>query len=170
MDVFIRRLSAADVATYGQIRLESLQRHPDVFGTSYEEEAALPDEVFVQQLTTNLILGGGADEQHITGIVGFIVGGALKVRHKGILWGLYVQPEARGSGLAKALVNTLIDAVKDEVEQIQLSVGAHNVPAARLYQGFGFEPYGLENSALKVGEQYLDEVLMALDLRKLKQS
>jgi ribosomal protein S18 acetylase RimI-like enzyme len=60
--------------------------------------------------------------------------------------------------------------VKDEVEQIQLSVGAHNVPAARLYQGFGFEPYGLENSALKVGEQYFDEVLMALDLRKLKQS
>jgi RimJ/RimL family protein N-acetyltransferase len=43
-----------------------------------------------------------------------------------------------------------------------LTVVASNVAARRLYSAAGFEEYGLERRALKVGSEYYDEVLMAL--------
>jgi RimJ/RimL family protein N-acetyltransferase len=39
-----------------------------------------------------------------------------------------------------------------------------NVAACRLYRAAGFKEYGLERRALKVGSEYYDEMLMALQL------
>jgi RimJ/RimL family protein N-acetyltransferase len=46
-----------------------------------------------------------------------------------------------------------------------LTVVASNVAARRLYSAAGFEEYGLERRALKVGDEYYDEVLMVLPLK-----
>ena len=47
-----------------------------------------------------------------------------------------------------------------------LTVVASNISAVRLYKGLGFEEYGLERRAMKIGSNYHDELLMALSLRK----
>jgi RimJ/RimL family protein N-acetyltransferase len=47
---------------------------------------------------------------------------------------------------------------------VQLTVVAGNETARRLYAGLGFEEYGLEKKALKLGDRYFDEILMAKDL------
>ncbi|TWI93406.1 ribosomal protein S18 acetylase RimI-like enzyme [Roseibium hamelinense] len=166
MEFYLRRLAEADLAVYKALRLEALRDHPDAFGTSFEEAVGLPDTVFEQQLRSNLILGGGFEEERFDAFAGFVVPPEEKVRHKGIIWGVYARPEVRRAGLAKALIQTIIDAVQGGIEQIQLSVGAGNGPAERLYRSLGFEPYGLEKNALKTGGRYIDEILMVLHMRQ----
>ncbi len=48
------------------------------------------------------------------------------------------------------------------LEQIVLAVTAHNTVARSLYTSLGFQTYGLERHALKLGDRYLDEELMVL--------
>ena len=94
------------------------------------------------------------------GIVGFSPLEGPKRSHIGVLWGMYVRPEARGTGLATALVESLIEAGRERVEQIQLTVVASNARARRFYQRMHFSEYGLEKKALKYNGVYFDEVLM----------
>jgi ribosomal protein S18 acetylase RimI-like enzyme len=84
----------------------------------------------------------------------------VRVVLKGVLWGMYITPEARGSGLAAALVDTLLEYARKEVEQVQLTVAGTNPRARRFYQRIGFVEYGLEERALKYKGAYHDEVLM----------
>jgi GNAT superfamily N-acetyltransferase len=77
---------------------------------------------------------------------------------------MYVRPEARGTGLAAALVQQVIAHARTVVEQVCLTVIASNVAARRLYHTAGFEEYGLERRGLKVGNGYYDQVLMVLPL------
>ena len=86
--------------------------------------------------------------------------------HKGFLWGMYLKPEARGSGLAAILVERLLEYASQEVEQVQLTVVASNPRAIRFYERMGFVAYGLEKEALKDKDTYFDEVLMVKFLRK----
>jgi len=73
---------------------------------------------------------------------------------------MYVTPEARGSGLATDLVETLLEHAGKEVEQVQLTVTASNWRARRFYERMGFVQYGLEEKSLKYKDAYFDEVLM----------
>jgi ribosomal protein S18 acetylase RimI-like enzyme len=73
---------------------------------------------------------------------------------------MYVRSAARGTGLARLLVEAVLEHARERVELIQLSVGSGNVPARRLYASLGFEPFGIEERALKVGDRYLDDVYM----------
>jgi RimJ/RimL family protein N-acetyltransferase len=74
---------------------------------------------------------------------------------------MYVRSAARGTGLARQLVEAVLDYAQDRVELVQLSVIAGNVPAHRLYVALGFVAYGVEERALKVDGRYYDEVHMA---------
>jgi ribosomal protein S18 acetylase RimI-like enzyme len=93
-----------------------------------------------------------------------------EVRHKGVLWGMYVRPDARGTGLAASLVQRVIEQARPFLEEILLTVVASNVAACRLYRAAGFEQYGLERRALKIGDNHYDEALMALSLNNQEPS
>jgi RimJ/RimL family protein N-acetyltransferase len=160
----VRRLESHDAASYREIRLESLQSHPEAFASSWEDEAAKPASWWTERLETNTVLGGWIDGPPLLGVAGFRVHAAAKLRHKGILWGMYVRPQARGTGLAMSLVQRIIEQAKPLVEELCLGVATSNRAAHRLYSAAGFEPYGLERRALKLGEEYYDELLMALVL------
>jgi RimJ/RimL family protein N-acetyltransferase len=162
--VKIRRLEADDVAIYRELRLEALTSNPEAFGASWEDETAKPASWWKERLEVNTIFGGWIDHSPLLGVAGFHVNGAPKHRHKGILWGMYVRSDGRGTGLAASLVRHVIEHAQALVEQICLTVVASNAAAYRLYNAAGFEQYGLERRGLKVGNQYYDEVLMALPL------
>ena len=159
----VRRLSASDAANFRDLRLDGLRAHPEAFGASWEEEAAQPLPWFVDRLSRNVIFGGGpTGTSDLWGVAGFYVLDSAKQRHKGVLWGMFVQPEARGTGLAPSLVARVLEHAKETVEEVRLTVVANNMAAVRLYERAGFQQYGLERRALKIGDDYYDEVLMAL--------
>jgi len=159
MSFVIRPLRADEAALYRDIRLEALRLHPDSFSAAFDQKAAQPLSFFAQRLTANTVFAGFRD-QEVLGIAGFMPEAGMKRAHKGHLWGMYVRPAARGTGLARQLVEAVLAFAQDRVELVQLSVIAGNVPAHRLYAALGFTPYGLEERALKVDGRYYDEVHM----------
>jgi RimJ/RimL family protein N-acetyltransferase len=95
----------------------------------------------------------------MVGQAGFSRYRGAKVRHKGMIWGVYVTAAARGQGVAKAMLTLLLDRVRRHtgLEQVLLSVAVSQVAARQLYTALGFEVYGDERHALKVGDSYVDE-------------
>jgi RimJ/RimL family protein N-acetyltransferase len=160
----VRRLDPNEFASYREIRLEGLKNHPEAFSASWEIESANPASWWAERLETNIVFGGSIDGSHLAGVVGFRMHGGAKVRHKGVLWGMYVRPYARGTGLAASLVQRVVAQARPSLEEILLTVVASNAAACRLYRRAGFQQYGLERRALRIGNDYYDEALMALSL------
>ena len=79
---------------------------------------------------------------------------------------MYVAPEYAGRGIGRRLLRAAVARCLDwrGVEQIQLSVTGGNQRAQRLYSAMGFERYGLEKNALKLGAHHLDKEHMVLFL------
>jgi RimJ/RimL family protein N-acetyltransferase len=161
----VRRLEAHDVVDYRELRLESLKSHPEAFIASWEDESGKPEAWWAERLEASTVFGGWIDDSALLGVAGFYLQAAVKHRHKGVLWGMYVRPVARGSGLAASLVQRVIEHARPLAVEINLTVVASNATARRLYSGAGFTQYGLERRALKIGDNYFDEVLMARPLR-----
>lgn len=162
----VRRLSPSDAVAYRDLRLAGLQAHPEAFGASWKEEAAHPLAWFEDRLDRNVIFGGEqVAAATLRGVVGFYVPDGAKQQHKGMLWGMFIQPEARGTGLGLSLVTRVLEHARQTVEEVRLTVVATKAAAIRLYEHAGFERYGLEQRALKICNVYHDEVLMALSLR-----
>jgi ribosomal protein S18 acetylase RimI-like enzyme len=161
--VEVRRLDIADVEDYRTIRLAALQTEPEAFGSTYAVEAVRPIAAFAERLTTSTIFGA-YDGGRLVGVVGFKQEDGQKDRHKASVWGMYVEPDARGQGVGKALIEAVIGSARDVVEQLTLTVVQGNDAAISLYRKSGFEVYGVEPRALKSSRGYSDEVLMALML------
>ena len=160
----LRRLVASDAANFRTLRLEGLRSHPEAFSASWEDEVSKPLPWFVERLERSIVSGGFSDDLTLLGTAGLQVSDGIKTRHKAVLWGMFVRPEARGTGLAAALVAHLLDQAATIVEEVRLAVVTSNTAAVRLYTRAGFRKYGLERHALKIGGCYYDELLMTRDL------
>jgi len=161
----VRHLETSEAGNYRELRLESLKGHPEAFASSWEQEADKPSSWWFERLETNAVFGGWLNGSPLVGVASFRVHDGVKLRHKGVLWGMYVRPEARGKGLAAALLQQVVEHAGTLVEEVCLTVVTSNAAARRLYSAAGFKEYGLERRALKVGSDYHDEILMALPLK-----
>ena len=157
--VVVRRIAINEDAAYRAIRLESLRAHPEAFSASFELEAEHSLPFFTERLSSNVIFGGFVN-QTLLGTAGFRISPGAKLAHKGLFWGMYVRPAARGTGLATRLVRAVLDYAQGRVERVHLMVVADNAAARRLYQSMGFKAYATEERSLRVGDRYLDEVMM----------
>lgn len=161
--VIVRLLTPADRDAFRDLREEALRLEPRAFGASSEEHGRLSPEEIAARLRGQLVFGGFEGEA-LVAIAGCYQHPQNKVRHKGLIWGVYVTPSHRGRGLARAVLEALIAEARrtEGIEQLMLSVACDNRGAARLYRSLGFTTYGVERRALKVGRDYVDEEWMAL--------
>jgi GNAT superfamily N-acetyltransferase len=76
---------------------------------------------------------------------------------------VYVHPDARGRGASAALMHAAIaSAVAKGARRIALWVNETNTPARRFYERIGFQEAGRIPGGIRVGERYVDDVLMCL--------
>ena len=162
-DISIRQLTPGDAALYRSVRLAGLKESPEAFGSTFQAEFTKPLAWFFDRVSNCEVFGAFLDAE-ILGIAGFAVRNEEKEAHKGLLWGMYVRPSARGAGVARRLVEAVIAHARPRVELIQLSVVVGNEQARRLYARLGFVEYGIEKKSLKHHGRYYDEILMAKEL------
>src|SRR5437588_5334741 len=166
--MLVRKLTEADLDALWMVRLQALRDNPEAFGSTYEETVARGKEVFRPRLGQgDDVFYLGAFDDTLIGIVGFYREEGIKNRHKGYVVSMYVLPEKRGRGAGKALMQAMIARAKQiaGLEQLQLAVVTTNRTAYLLYRSLGFEVYGTEPRALKMGGQYWDEDYMVLHLQ-----
>jgi RimJ/RimL family protein N-acetyltransferase len=163
MSLAIRVLTSEDAALFRDIRLEGLMQQPEAFSSTYEVESVRPLGFFAERLAGSTVFGG-FEGATLLGVAGFKRHEGLKERHKAMLWGMYVRPEARGRGLGARLVEAVLAHARGRVEIVMLACTEENRAARRLYESAGFVAYGIERHALKQGGRYYDDVLMAARL------
>ncbi|WP_339785007.1 GNAT family N-acetyltransferase [Paenibacillus sp. FSL R7-0313] len=161
----IRNIQRDEADIYWPLRLEALKTHPEAFGASFELSIQIPMNEVQERIHNepdDYILGAYTEEGILAGMMGFKREHGLKLRHKGMIWGVYVAPPYRGSGLASRLLREVLDRGRhlEGIKQINLSVVTTNESARRLYERYGFEVYGIERNALEVNGQGYDEAHM----------
>ena len=167
----IRRLTDEDAESYRKTRMEALKLEPQAFTESPAEHQAVPVETIRKRLrpdpsSDNFVTGAFHGHQLI-GMAGFYRRTEAKTSHRGHIWGVYIDPKHRGQGVGQALLKELLRLARSVpgIEQVSLAVSSDNIPARRLYEALGFEKYGCEARALKIGDGYVDEDLMILYFR-----
>lgn len=190
----LRELGPEDVHIFHKLRLSGLNESPESFGAHESEWKDLhQDEIvrrtgcdaeafvlgaFIQSAvaansdaantahSTSAMEEKAAGQSDLIGLAGFRRHKGIKTQHCGSVWGVYIDPKSRGKGVAKALMIELLTRVRriEGLEKILLAVTSHNTAALKLYERLQFKTYGFEKHALKIGERYVDEYLMSLNL------
>lgn len=166
----IRRLTVGDLDAVWALRLQALKESPESFGSTYEDTLARGKKSMLQRLQhrgeDNFYFGAFDETLTLVGMIGFVREIGIKSRHKADIVSLYTLPSARGQGVARMLMQAVIDYARQQpaLEQLRLAVVTTALPARRLYRSLGFRTYGLDPHTLKLGERYWDEELMLLEL------
>ncbi len=165
----IRLLTGTDGAAYQALRLESLQKNPEAFLTTYEEECKLHEDAFSSHLDAAYhppyfgYFGIWVDvngNEELAGYIQLSQNYLDKQSHIGLFTNLYFSPRFRGQGLATALFEHIFRLVMEagKIERLYLTCTAQNKPALAFYKKLGFRRYAVKVKAIKYGSQYDDEI------------
>ncbi len=153
---------------YKMFFLKGLREHEESFRISVDDELELdfPTRNTTDSFTLGVI---SEDEKVLLGVVSFEREGATreKLRHKGLLFRMYVDKNASGKGIGKLLIREVIERAKvfGDIEQINLTVIASNEKAKGLYKSLGFETFSWERNGIKYRDKYFDEEILVLFLK-----
>ena len=166
--MIIRPLTAADIPTYIAARQRSLIDAPLALTASPDDDVPSNANFLRENLrrTPDWTIFG-AFLPDLGGIAGLARDRHRKRAHITTLWGFWVAPEHRRSGVATALLNAVIEHASsiDGVEAIHLSVSSGAPAAKRLYERAGFVQWGIEPDALRHEGKSEVEQHMVLHLR-----
>jgi RimJ/RimL family protein N-acetyltransferase len=143
-----------------------LHEQPPAFGTPAEKEEKLALEAVASRLQESedtYILGAFSDNI-LVGTIRFSRFEEANEKHRGFIAGLYVRPDFRRRGLARALVTEVLRRVRQDtgLRRIHLTVVTAQADAIQLYKSLGFCIYGTECEAFSNQGQFYDEYLMEL--------
>jgi ribosomal protein S18 acetylase RimI-like enzyme len=144
---------------YRDLRLESLQDEPAAFGSSYEEEQALPEEEWRRRIRTVLF---ALEEGSPVGMITYAVSERVKTRHIAHIYGVYVRRTARGKGAGRELLRAALERIREHggVVKVQLSVNPDMSAAVSLYEREGFVAQMRAQKELLVDGRYHDLLYM----------
>lgn len=164
----IRTLTPANVTAYRALRLTALREQPPAFGTPVEKEEklALAEVAARLQASENTYLVGAFVDDNLVGTVRFARFEEANEKHRGLIAGMYVAPDSRGRGVARALLDeVLVRARASGVRRLHLTVVTGQKAAVHLYKSLGFSIYGTECEAFSKEGRFYDEYLMELVLQ-----
>jgi ribosomal protein S18 acetylase RimI-like enzyme len=136
----VRPLRADEALAYREMRLRALAGAPTAFGTTLAEALQRPAEWWVERAAAYaegdvsvLFVAEGPD-----GLCG-MAGGLQTSDHEADVFSMWVDPNARGSGVAEELLRAVEAwSVAQGALTLHLWVTEGNQPAIRLYERYGF--------------------------------
>jgi len=102
----------------------------------------------------------------LVGMVGCRRDRTIKHRHTALIWGMYVAPEQRGTGLGRRLFLAALERARSwrGLTSLWLDVTTTNTAARALYASCGFRSIAIKPRTLRVGDRDYDEEMMMLDV------
>ena len=125
------------------LRLRALADAPEAFARSLEEEERITESAWREWIapTDSGVWFVEASDDHE--FVAMAIGSLDDQSKTAYLFGMWVEPERRRSGIGKSLVETVIEwARARRAVRIELEVNELAEPAVALYQACGFAPTG----------------------------
>jgi len=140
----IRELGVDDTAAFVELRRLSLRTDPESFAANPETDAGSNMELARERFRQATAIEGpfvvGAFEDTLIGIGGLRRTGPAAAA----VWGFYVKPDCRGRGVARLLIDRLIEIARrmPEVVRLELGVSGTSAAAMRVYERAGFRMTG----------------------------
>jgi RimJ/RimL family protein N-acetyltransferase len=142
-----------DWPAWRDIRLRALRDSPDAFGSTYAREVAFaeadwrrrledPGSVSVLALAGSRPVGMGGGFQDLPGWLHVIA--------------MWVEPAARGQGVAQSVLRGIQRWADDRALRLHLDVSTANPAARRIYERYGFSITG-ETRPIRAGSDDLVE-------------
>jgi GNAT superfamily N-acetyltransferase len=149
--IHIRPLGAADAASYRALRLENLRDFQYAHGPAYEDALAQSEAWHADRLARpDYAWFGAFDGDSLVGVICLCAKVGNRLRHSAMLSSLMVAPSHQRAGIGRLLTAHLIEHARSlgHVRRLTLKLIDGNAPARRLYDAFGFQPFGLEPDAI----------------------
>jgi RimJ/RimL family protein N-acetyltransferase len=160
----VRLLTPADAVAYTVLRREMLADAPWAFLRSPEDDPGCNATGLATSLARPAgyaIAGAFAHDQpqpRLVAVAGVHRAEPLKAAHRATIFGVYVSPANRGTGLGRAVVAAAIEAARSwpaappipKVDLVTLSVSERSSTAQQLYLKMGFKPWGTEPDAVRI--------------------
>ena len=162
----VRRLVTTDAAPYRALMIGAYRDEKDAFTSTAAEREALPLAWWEARVAVDADAAeqvfGAFDAGRLVGVAGLSFERRTRTRHKATLFGMFVDADFRGRGIAAALVRAVLEEARATpgVEVVQLTVTATNEAALRLYERCGFRAFGTEPLAVRIGADFLAKTHM----------
>ena len=154
--IAIRRLTTDDAAAYRTLRLANLREHQYAHGPAFEDALAQSEAWHAKRLARPDYVWFGAfdasdaSDGALAGAICLRLQAGSRVRHTASLNSLMVASGYLRAGIGRALVARLLAHAREAgyVRRLKLALIDGNDAALRLYEGFGFIPFGVEPDAI----------------------
>lgn len=155
-------LKAQDVIweDYKKLRLEALQKEPQAFGSSYEDQKNFSDSEWQDRLEQYKKADGNwmifaSEGNHLVGMLGAFQTKEDRKNKAAQVIGVYVNEAFRGKGISRMLMVALLNQLEnDGVQKAYLCVNVQQESAVKLYEKVGFTITGKEKRKLGDGNYY----------------
>jgi RimJ/RimL family protein N-acetyltransferase len=142
--VVVRFATEADLEAWQDVRLRSLTDAPDAFRSTVERERAFTDDDWRARLRPPAVLVLDGDRA-----VG--LGGGFEVRPGVVIVvAMWLEPEWRGRGLSRQVLDLVVDWARERDHEVELEVASDASAARAVYERYGFVYTG-ETSPLREG-------------------
>lgn len=164
-EITVRVLSEDEWEQYREFRLKSLRDSPDAFVADYETEHDFDEKLWRARMRRSVRLLAERDDEPV-GIASLrdnddLVEGAAE------LFGLWVEPDLRGSGVAEKILLAASDAAEQHGRsQLIYWVGTDNARAVAFASSYGLRPTEYRREHDNVDGEPDEELAMVLALRR----
>lgn len=156
----IVRLTPDDTPRFLALRAAMFEAEAMNFRGAAADDAALSEAAWRDRLARDHVYAVAAGGEWLA-VGGLTRVPGQKLDHKGLVWGMYALPTARGTGAAAGILDKLEEAGRAMgLRQLQLTLMADNLRARRVYERHGYELYAIEPDSVRRGDVYADEALM----------
>ncbi len=161
--IVVNRLSDSRWNEGRDLRLEALEKEPQAYSSTFEEEVELTESEWIIR-NRNALYVFINDEP--VGMIVMIIQDNPMTKHIANIFGVYVKKSHRELGIGSRLIEQAIKELSknDQVVKIKLSVNTEQTAAVKLYEKHGFKVVGNQEKEFYFNDRFYDDLLMELHL------